>query len=58
MHNSVLLELVAKWEKEAVEPECQDGSPDAEIENAVNRGARAKASKCAEDLNLLIKLIG
>ena len=55
MNNEVLLELVNKWEKEAIEPECQD---EAEIENAVNRGTRSKAGKCAEDLNLLIKLIG
>lgn len=57
MNPQVLLELIAKWEAKAKAPECEDGSPSAEIENAVNRGRRSGRQECAEDLNLLIKLL-
>ena len=57
MNPAVLLELVAKWEAKAKAPECEDGSPSAEIGNAVDRGRRAGRQECAEDLNLLIKLL-
>ncbi len=57
MNPQILLELVAKWESKAKAPECEDGSPAAEIENAVNRGRRSARAECAEELNLLIKLL-
>lgn len=57
MNPQVLLELIAKWEAKAKEPECEDGSPSAEIENAVNRGRRSGRKECAEDLTMLIKLL-
>ena len=58
MNPQVLLELVKKWEAKSEHPDCEDGSPEAVIENAVERGARSQRRKCAEELNLLIKLLG
>lgn len=57
MNPIVLLELVAKWEKFSQAPQNEDGSEAAKIENAVQRGMRAAMAKCADELNLLIKLL-
>jgi hypothetical protein len=58
VNNNVLLELVKKWEEQSITPEIEDGHPDAAHENAINKGIRLKAGKCAEELNLLIKILG
>ena len=57
MNPQVLLELIAKWEAKAKEPQCENGDPSAAIENAVNRGRRSGRKECAEDLTMLIKLL-
>lgn len=57
MNPSVLLELVAKWEAQANDPQCEDDSPEAELNNARERGFRQGKRTCVEDLNLLIKLL-
>lgn len=57
MNPLVLLELVAKWEAQANDPQCEDGSPEAALDNARERGARQGKRRCAEELNLLIKLL-
>ena len=53
----VLLELIAKWEAKALAFECEDESPSATTENAVNRGRKSAQQECAEELNLLIKIL-
>ena len=58
MKNEVLLELAARWEREAVTPENQDGSKDAVIENAVNRGRRTAIRESADILRMLVKILG
>lgn len=58
MNIQVLLELVAKWECKSL-PSGEDVEcPEAEVINAVARGERETYRQCAEELNLLIKLLG
>lgn len=57
MNPQVLLELVKKWESKSESPDCEDGSPEAAVENAVGRGRRSQLRECAEELTLLIKLL-
>ena len=58
MKETILIELVRKWEKEALEPAAIDGSPEAQIMNAENRGIRKGIVKCANDLKGLISILG
>ena len=57
MNPQVLLELVAKWEAKSQNPDCENVDSEASIENAVNRGYRSALKDCANQLNLLIKLL-
>lgn len=58
MKDAVLLELAARWEREAVEPQCEDGSPEAAIGNAKAHGRRQGLRECADALRMLIRLLG
>lgn len=58
MRDSVILELAEKWEREAREPLCQNGSEEAKIPNAIADGERRAQLKCANDIRALIALIG
>ena len=58
MNPQVLLELVKKWEAQSVVPDCEDGSPDAAVANATVRARCSQLHECAEELKLLVKLLG
>jgi len=58
MKDSVLIELAKKWEDEARTPQCQDGSPGAEIGNAEAHGRRQGLRMCADALRMLVDLLG
>jgi hypothetical protein len=57
MNPAVLLEIISKWEHQAIMPDCVDGHPDAIIGNAREAGERDGRRACAEELNLLVKLL-
>jgi len=58
MNKETLLELTQKWERSAGIPEALDGSEEAKIPNAIKQGRREGKKECADDLRLLIKLLG
>ena len=58
MKDAVLLELVARWEREAVAPDCEDGSLEAQRGNDIARGRREGLRECADALRMLISIIG
>ena len=58
MKNAVILELAARWEKDAIDPEVCDGSEDARIPNAKASGAREQLRACADTLKMLVQIIG
>lgn len=58
MKDAVLLELAERWEREAVTPDNQDGSPEAERENAIDQGNRGAKRECADTLRTLVDMLG
>jgi hypothetical protein len=58
MKDAVLMELAHRWEMDAREPECEDGSKEAERGNAISEGIRQGKRECADTLRELISLIG
>ena len=58
MKDAVLLELVARWEREAKAPECEDGSEAAKIPNAIASGERRALRACADTLRMLVNMLG
>ena len=58
MKKAVLLELAARWEQDAIEPENQDGSEQAVLPNAVQQGIREGRRECADGLRMLVDLLG
>ena len=58
MKDAVLLELAARWEREAKAPECEDGSEQAKIPNAIASGERRALRACADTLRTLIDMLG
>ena len=58
MKKEVLLELVSRWEKDAIEPEKQDGSEQAVLPNAVQQGIREGKLECADGLRMLVDILG
>ena len=58
MNDAVLKELAAKWKRDAVPPECVDGSPESKAGNALAHGVRIGLQKCSDDILALIKLMG
>lgn len=58
MKDAVLLELASRWERDAVAPECEDGSPEAAHRNAVEHGIRQGRRERAEALRMLVQLLG
>ena len=57
MNPAILLELAARWERDAKEPQVEDGSPAANGPNAVNKGKREAKRECADTLRMIIKLL-
>jgi len=58
MNIATLIELAEKWERDAVTPQVEDGSPGAEIMNAKARGGREQLKACANDLRMLVQVLG
>jgi hypothetical protein len=58
MKDAVLYELANRWEQDAREPVCEDGSPDAQLGNAVARGRREGKREAADCLRSLIHILG
>lgn len=58
MKSVILLELARRWELDAVEPKCQDGSVGSEIHNAIGEGERRAKRECADALKMLVQLLG
>lgn len=58
MKDSVLLELAAKWERDARPPEVQDGSEEAKLRNATDAGLRIAMRNCSRQLRDLVELLG
>jgi len=57
MKKEVLLELAEKWERDAIEPKCSDGSKEAERQNAIDQGIRNGKRQCADSLRALIDIL-
>jgi hypothetical protein len=58
MKEAVLLELVAKWERDAKGGEAEDGAPEAQRGNHIRMGERQAKRECADHLRMLIRLLG
>lgn len=58
MNTEALLQLAAKWEQKAEQPTVEDGSEQAKAARAMNIGHRTGLRTCAEELRLLVKLLG
>ncbi|MCK4827109.1 hypothetical protein KA005_65865 [bacterium] len=58
MNNEVLLELAARWERDARPVGAEDGSEEARIGNAVQQGQRECKRECADTLRTLVKMLG
>ena len=58
MKNATLLELTARWERDARAPAVEDGSPLAQIKNAEYRGERRAKRECADMLRTLVEMFG
>lgn len=58
MKKEVLLILADRWERDAVTPDAQDGSKEAEILNAVQQGIREGKRECADGLRTLVEMLG
>lgn len=58
MKDAILLELAARWDIEAETPQAEDGSPGAQIQNAVSRGQREQLRCCADTLRSLVQILG
>lgn len=58
MRKEVLLDLAARWEEHAKNPDTQDGSPDAAIGNARAEGARETKRECADAIRMLVSVLG
>lgn len=57
MKPEILLELAARWERDAIEPQTENGAPEAQRQNDVNQGIRAGKRECADGLRMLVSLL-
>jgi hypothetical protein len=55
--NAVIEAMIEKWNLEARNPECEDGSESAKLGNAKNHGRREAIAKCADQLQVLLNLL-
>jgi hypothetical protein len=58
MNKEVLLELAARWERDARPLGAEDGSEEARIGNAVAQGHRECKRECADTLRTLVQMLG
>jgi hypothetical protein len=57
MNPAILLELAARWERDAKQPECESGAPEAERQNHIDHGIRQGKRECADGLRSLVSLL-
>lgn len=57
MKNCVLEEFIKTLKERSCEPECQNGSPEAEISNAIEKGYHQGLAECADKLTRLVELM-
>ena len=58
MKDAILMELATRWDADARVPDCMDGSPEATVPNAIDRGRRETKRECADALRMLVGLLG
>lgn len=58
MKDVILIELAARWDRDAISPQVEDGSEEAKIRNTVSRGERQAKRECADTLRTLVKMLG
>ena len=58
MKDAILVELAARWDRDATDPHIEDGSEDAKIRNAISRGERQAKRECADTIRTLVKMLG
>ena len=58
MKDAILIELAARWERDAVEPNCQDDSDEARIPEAKAQGERETLRMCADTIRSQVELLG
>jgi hypothetical protein len=58
MKEYILIELAKCWEIDAASPQLENGSPDAQIQNAVDKGIREGKRECADALRNLVLILG
>ena len=58
MKSVVLKELIEKWNAECRNDEAQDGSEEAKVDNARNDGYKKGIARCADQLGVLVELLG
>lgn len=58
MKDAVLLELAARWEREAKTPDCEDGSDEAKVSRAAGHAHRQALRACADTLRNLVQMLG
>jgi hypothetical protein len=57
MRNEALFELAKRWESDATNPVCENGAPEAAIDNAIANGIRQGKRECADMLRMLISIL-
>ena len=57
MREETLVDLIRKWEEQAKDPKCEDGSDDAKISNAIDHGKRVGLATASLELRQLISLM-
>jgi len=55
--NAVIEAIIEKWNLEARNHECEDGSEHAKLGNARNHGRREGMANCADQLRVLVDLL-
>lgn len=58
MKDAILLELARRWEWEAATPETADGAPEAQINNAIDKGKREAMRACVGTIRSLVQILG
>jgi len=58
MKDTILIELAARWEREAVTPDCLDVSEEDAIGDYIEQGNRKAKRECADTLRILVSMLG
>lgn len=58
MKDAILVELAARWDRDATSPNDEDGSEEAKIRNAISRGERQAKRECADTIRVLVQILG